>query len=348
MNYILIKKKLVLFKFSLLFRKPFFVLRTIKMMLLHKKSNHQIKSVMLALHYKCNLKCQHCYEKQFTKTDENTLSFQEIKNLIKQCLDMNILAFDFIGGESHLHKDFYKILTLCKPTNHYITLATNGYGLNEKKIRKLYDKGIDKLNISLDSADAEEHDKFRGKKGSHYFAMNAIDICKKIGMDVTVTITIFRNYTKTDNFKKLIYFLISKKIRTNFKLAIPVGNWKDKNEFLVTDEDLMNLEEYHNKYSFLTRDIFENKENLCPAFRDFFTITAYGDVMPCNAVHISFGNIKNESLKKIINRVKNDIFCMQNFKGCPPAEDKNFIDNYLSAQKKDTSYPIQRNAIRLS
>lgn len=341
-----IKDKIYLINLRLVIRKPLLILRILFRYVFYFAYKNKFRSVMLALHYDCNLSCSHCYEKKFNNTDKKQLNFDDKKQLIKECLELDILSFDFIGGESHLFRNFEDLIKICKPKTHYITLATNGYNFSETKIKMFLNLGIDKFNISIDSWYEEEHDKFRGVQGAYTSVFQTLNLCRKIGMDVTVTITVQKDFTQKDGFKKLVEYMIKNRIRTNLKLAIPMGNWEANKNILVTKEDVEIIDRLHKDYPFLTRDIYGNEKMLCPAFDDFFTITAYGDVMPCNAIHVGFGNVREQKLKDILISAKKNQFIPKKKKQCPVSENTEFINKILKNIEDKNNYPPHINSFR--
>jgi MoaA/NifB/PqqE/SkfB family radical SAM enzyme len=67
-------------------------------------------------------------------------------------------------------------------------------------------------------------------------------------------------------------------------------------------------------------------------------ITPYGDVMPCQYIFVSLGNIFEEPLKDIINRgMKLKPFKTET---CPIAEDRQFIDKYIVNRVYGKELPV--------
>ncbi len=273
------------------------------------------------------------------------MTLNEKKKYISDCLKAGALTFDFVSGESSLDPDLPELVKACRPGRTYITLASNGYGFTEEKIRSLLDIGVDKMNVSIDSWDPETHDNLRGKKGAYQSAFNTIKLCQKVGMNPSITIFVYKNFTKAADFNSLVNYVIKHKIRTGFKTAIPLGALEGDINSLVTQEDRDVLHTLHREYPFLQRTCVGSKDSTCPAFYGLITITAYGDVLPCNAAHFTFGNLKNESLSSIINRGRKVKYFDESYIGCPPSDDEQFIESYLSKTFDSDPYPVKAEKV---
>jgi len=269
------------------------------------------------------------------------LTLKEKKKIIAQCLDLGVLSFSFIGGETSLSKDLPELIRACRPGRTYITLATNGYGFDEDKIRYFSDLGVDEFDVSIDSWFPEEHDTFRGKTGSYDSAIKTLNLCKKVGVNYHIGIVIYKNYTKSESFKKLVDYAISTKTRLGMIPAVPLGKWEANHDNLITREDRHVMDTLHSKYPFITSDNYGNKNHGCPAFQEVLNITPYGDVLPCDFIHISFGNLKNESLRTILDRGRQLSEFDGGYQGCLAAESKEFIESYLSKTYEADPYPVK-------
>jgi len=341
-----IKSKLVLVTPELIRRKPFFLCRIFFRTLFSQFGlKRPIQSVLFHTHYKCNLHCSHCYEKNFTKTDQRPLTLDEKLKAIHDLSALGALSYDFVSGESSLDPDLPKLVKACRPAKTYITLATNGYDFSKEKIKYFREIGIDKLNISVDSIFPEEHDRIRGRKDSHKNALKTIDLCKKTGMDFHITVFVYKDSTKLEGFNKLVEYAIANRIRTTFKAAVPLGSFEGRHDSLITEDDRIRMFDLHRKHPFLVRTCIGTSNSTCPAFNRMITLTAYGDVLPCNAVHVSFGNIRDNDLSAIITRGKNIEFFNGQYRGCPSSEDMNFINKYLSKTYSVYPYPVKAEKV---
>lgn len=120
----------------------------------------------LALTYKCNNDCAHCYnarERTFP-----SMSVAAWKQVIDICWELGIPHIVFTGGEPTL-MDFLPELIAHAESNGQITgLNTNARRLADKKfVDTLASSGLDHVQITVESSDAAIHDQMVGVKGAH-------------------------------------------------------------------------------------------------------------------------------------------------------------------------------------
>ena len=329
------------FKFGLVRRKPFFLLR-----ILFKYANKiilgrdSLRGVVFASSYACNFSCSHCYATRFRDTDLLPLSLDEKIAVINNCLQLGATSFDFVGGEIGLSKDLKQVLSACKPYKTHLSLASNGYDITREKVRHLKNLGIDKISISIDSGSEQEHDQFRNKKGSYKRCFEAIENIRQEGLTPVIITCISKGDTKKQSFHDLVNYAINNHLELVFSAAIPFGQWEKNMDILCDEEDIRYMKDLHDKHSFLTRDCYENMGSSgCPAAKQIIYISEYGDTMPCPFTHISFGNIRYESLRNIRKRM----LTIPQFKNyhpvCLAGEDRSFIEKYLSKTFGAKPYP---------
>jgi hypothetical protein len=78
----------------------------------------------------------------------------------------------------------------------------------------------------------------------------------------------------------------------------------------------------------------------CPSGKEKIAITCYGDVLGCTLNHISFGNIKEESLKKIWERAGHFSQFKKNSDRCLAAFDDGHIKNFLTPLIRFDGSPV--------
>lgn len=299
--------------------------------------------IQLQYNYACNFVCEHCSIKsiqdQGRAAKRRTLTPSDVKILADQAHEMGLARFEINGGEPFVNKDYDELVRAIGPERFYMNSVTNGWFLDASLARHLKEIGIDRIQVGLDSLSPEEHDEFRRKPGAHTRAMNAIWASQDAGLDVFATTVVTRQRLYSQEFKEFIEYFNSRGVPVFMTFAKPVGAWEGKFDMLVTKEDLsyaQSLEAKHNIFSHLTGG-YDNPGG-CLAFRGLIAVTAYGDVLPCQYIFVSMGNIFEEPLKDIIGRGLK----LQQFKTetCPIAEDRDFIDKYIVNRVYGKELPV--------
>lgn len=331
------------FKHGSKLKKPLFLLRLIKNYSVIFLGRQPLKYVEFVIDYTCNLKCQHCFAKAFKKSsDLKKMGIDDYKRVANEAMKLGALDFSFQGGEPFL---FFELLTeiikACQPKKNLIAITTNATLIDKERIIKLKRLGVDHLTISLDSGIAEEHDKFRGVKGTFAKAAEVIKLAKNYGMNIIINTTISHFNLYSEGFHKLIEFSSRNKILLNTILAVSVGRWQGKENFLLTQDDLKYLEQLRKKYPFIRRDVDSNYLKWgCGAVKESLYITPHGDVLACPFIHISLGNIFEEPLAKIRERGLSFKFFNHYHQKCLAGEDRVFIKKYLSRTFNQKNLPI--------
>jgi MoaA/NifB/PqqE/SkfB family radical SAM enzyme len=79
--------------------------------------------------------------------------------------ELGVSALSLTGGEPLLHPDVIDIVSRARARGLIVHLNTNGMLVDEAMARRLVDAGLDSVNLSLDGAVAETHDRLRRTRG---------------------------------------------------------------------------------------------------------------------------------------------------------------------------------------
>jgi len=218
----------LMFKYGFIWKKPAYLKRLIAIYIKIgiKKDFMPVRGVDFALNYTCNLRCEHCFDQTLIKSDNSkTMLPNDYKRVAEEAMKLGCTYFGFQGGELFLRKDYLDAIKSVYPDQNRITVTSNGLVVDEEKIKNLKNAGVDYMIFSIGSGIAEEHDKFRGVKGTFDKVMNAVRLCKKLDMKFTINTTISHHNVKTKGFKKIVEFAEKNKVFVNTLFASPAGNW---------------------------------------------------------------------------------------------------------------------------
>jgi radical SAM protein with 4Fe4S-binding SPASM domain len=112
----------------------------------------------LALTYRCNNNCAHCYNARSRNFPEMTTA--EWKQVIKRCWDTGIPHIIFTGGEPTLRDDLPELVAYAQSLGQITGINTNGRRLSDRAfLNELITAGLDHVQITLESSDPEIHDR---------------------------------------------------------------------------------------------------------------------------------------------------------------------------------------------
>ena len=301
-----------------------------------------IAIIQFQYNYKCNFNCVHCSAKRFSsKEDKRQFTIEDVRELSRQADELGLARFVITGGEPLVFKDFDDVVKAIDPQKFYINCDTNGWFLDERRIKHLQDIGVDRIQLSIDSLDAKEHDSFRRAKGSHERVMKAVDLCLEAGMGIFIQTVVTSERLYTREFLEFVDYFNQKGISVFVSYAKPVGSWEGNYSVMVNREDMdyfRTLEKKYHLYTHLTPAYGLNMG--CIAVKGMLSVTQYGDVMPCPYIHVSLGNVFYEPLKTIIQRGLEIKYFGEYVDTCLIAEDWAFIDKYIAGRVYDRPLPV--------
>jgi MoaA/NifB/PqqE/SkfB family radical SAM enzyme len=295
------------------------------------KRGESIAILQFQYDYRCNFRCRHCAISKIQAKNKNRFFTPDsVRELSRQADEMGLAHIVITGGEPLVFPDFDDIVRAIDPQKFYITSDTNGWLLDLEKAKHLKSIGVDKIQLSLDSLSASEHDEFRRKPGSQERAVRAIDAALNARLNIIVQTVVTKQRIRSKEFIDFLEFLNGKGLGVFVTYAKPVGEWEGNYDVLINKEDMDYLRGLEKKYNVFTHLTPSYGLNLgCIAVKRMVSITKYGDVMPCPYIHVTLGNFFEEPLKDIIERGMKIKYFGKYVDTCLIAEDKKFINEYL-------------------
>lgn len=101
----------------------------------------------------CNLRCTYCMSEDMQFIDESKImTFDEIDRLIRIAVSLGVNKVRITGGEPLVRRNLPDLISRVLEINGIqdVSLTTNGIGL-AKQAQALYDSGLRRINVSLDT-----------------------------------------------------------------------------------------------------------------------------------------------------------------------------------------------------
>ncbi len=291
--------------------------------------------VMIGLTYACQCNCAHCAAGIYKKDKEKELSDKEWLEIIDQLPKKKVRGVYFFGGEPLLRRDILQLINRVKERGLQTILDTNGFLLTKEMAKILKKTGLDIIEVSIDNADSKIHNNLRGLENLFERAIEGIKSCLREGIFCGLSTYATKENIKNGDLKKII--LLAEKLGVNFirvLSAVATGKWLKEEEIRLDKQERKQLKKIiKNAPAFLDNDYCDGIN------KKLIYISPYGEVQPCCFIPFTFGNIKEESLEKILKRMwKHPMFKMKT-KECL-MNNEEFREKYFGELELLKKFPI--------
>ncbi|BAU95580.1 molybdenum cofactor biosynthesis protein A [Corynebacterium suranareeae] len=205
------------------------------------------RDLRVSLTDRCNLRCTYCMPAEGLEwlPTEQTLDDAEVLRLIRiAVVKLGIRQIRFTGGEPLLRKNLKDIIagtaTLLTDEGEKVRIAltTNGLGL-DKKIAGLKEAGLDRVNISLDTIDAQRYISLT-RRDRLFGVLSSIDAAVSAGLHpVKINAVVMPGVNEVD-IVPLAEYCLSKGAQLRFIEQMPLGpreQWKRGD--MVTAQEIL-------------------------------------------------------------------------------------------------------------
>ncbi len=190
------------------------------------KFGRQINYLRLSVTEHCNYRCFYCRDDEHTPNckREDILSYEDIEKIVQLFAQLGITKVRLTGGEPLLRRGIAKIAKLISRIDgiNDVPLSTNAH-LLEKFAGKLYQNGINRVNISIDSLIPERFEKVT-RGGDLSEVIKGIDAAIQTGMHPIKMNMVAMRGVNEDEIESMIDFAIDKGIDIRFIETMPIGS----------------------------------------------------------------------------------------------------------------------------
>lgn len=147
--------------------------------------NRSINYLRISVTDRCNLRCEYCMPADGIKLlkHEDILRFEEIFEVVQEAVKVGITKVRFTGGEPLVRRGIISLIREVGkiPQLKDLSITTNGI-LLDKYAHELYEAGIKRINISLDTVNAEKYSKITFG-GNIQDVFRGIEAAREAGLD---------------------------------------------------------------------------------------------------------------------------------------------------------------------
>ena len=273
-----------------------------------------VTSVMFELTYNCSEQCIHCYNPGATRNDKEVshrgdreeLNFDDYKRIIDDLCAHGLVKVCLSGGDPFSKSIVWDIIDYLYQKEIAFDVFTNGQRIVDK-VERLANYFPRLVGVSIYSGVAEDHDAITRVKGSWERSMKVVEQLSDLAVPMNLKCCIMQPNLHS-------YYLvadIAKKYGAAPQFEINI------NDSIEGDQCSRQLRLNEEQFQVVLRDdnipYYVGPEapdfggqpkpmvvNGCGAGGTTFCITPDGNLQPCCAFPMPFGNLKNQSVKEIL------------------------------------------------
>ena len=268
----------------------------------------------LALTYRCNNDCAHCYNVEGRVLPE--LGTAEWMRVLDRAWELGIPHIIFTGGEPTLRADLPELIAHAEANGQITGLNTNARRLNDPRyVEKLVAAGLDHVQITVESHDASVHDRMVRSNGAFPQTINGLKNALASRLYVMTNTTMLR--TNVDTIPATLDFLAEVGVPTVGLNALihsgrgaSVGNGLPESELTALLETARRkTEAAGQRLIWYTPTQYCNFDPMtldlgvkgCTAALYNMCVEPDGGVLPCQSYYQPLGNLLTDDWESIWN-----------------------------------------------
>jgi len=251
----------------------------------------------ICLTKRCNLRCSYCYAEGGNNKNGDILVDQWVET-IKKLVHFGMRKATIAGGEPLLSDALFPVLETLAKNDVKTQLFTNGLLINNSVVERLKNIPLNFVQISLDSTNEKQHNRYRGN--SYSYALKAINLLVNSGISVVIGANIFPD--TIDEICRLAELAdsIGASLRCNPIEARGRGANFDENDTVVneslTKSITKTIQNVSEKYSNVFADheiqyTLESDERICPFSKGCIAVTELAEIRPCSQTDSFFKSV---------------------------------------------------------
>ena len=190
----------------------------------------KISYVRVSVTDRCDFRCTYCMSEDMEfLPKKDVLSLEELDRLCNTFIELGVKKLRITGGEPLVRKNIMQLFSnLGKKIGNgleELTLTTNGSQL-DRYAQDLFDIGVKRINISLDSLDKYKFKRIT-RNGDFNKVINGIMAAKKAGLKIKIN-TVALKGINDNEILKLVNWCGENKFSLTFIEVMPMGEIEEK------------------------------------------------------------------------------------------------------------------------
>jgi pyrroloquinoline quinone biosynthesis protein E len=149
-------------------------------------------ALLAELTHRCPLQCPYCSNPINLERASQELTTAEWKRAIDEAAAMGVLQIHFSGGEPTVRPDLEDLIRHAHDGGLYTNLITAGVLLDERRIARLIEAGLDHVQLSFQDSEPGGGDRIGGFKGGHARKIEVARLIRAAGLPLTLNLVVHR------------------------------------------------------------------------------------------------------------------------------------------------------------
>jgi pyrroloquinoline quinone biosynthesis protein E len=264
-------------------------------------------ALLAEISYRCPLHCPYCSNPTQTHSD-GELTTDEWTGVIREASALGVLQIGFSGGEPLVRRDLGDLIRAARGANVYTNLITSGIGLDDDRVRELRDAGLDSVQLSFQSDNADLADEIAGARALQH-KLDAAAKVRAAGIPLSLNFVIHRrNIDRLPQMIELTETLGAQRV----ELAnVQFYGWAFLNRamLLPTQKQVVRAQEIATAAKarlaskidifYVLPDYYETRPKPCLNGwgQRYLTVNPIGDVLPCPTASSAITDLRFENVR---------------------------------------------------
>jgi pyrroloquinoline quinone biosynthesis protein E len=267
------------------------------------------------LSHRCPQSCVYCSNPVDLERKSAEISTESWRRVFRQAAELGVLQLHLSGGEPSVRGDLDALVEQASAVDLYSNLITSGVLLDQERLGRLVDAGLDHVQLSVQGASSACADKIAGLDGAHQKKLEFAGWVRQAGLPLTINAVMHRQ--NLDELEELIELAVEVDASRIEVAHTQYYGWALENrdalmptreqvrEATATVERARRRLKGTLRIDYVTPDYYASRPKACMGGwgRRLMVISPSGLALPCHAARsidgLSFDNVEERSVGEI-------------------------------------------------
>jgi pyrroloquinoline quinone biosynthesis protein E len=149
-------------------------------------------ALLAELTHRCPLQCPYCSNPLQLDRARDEVETATWVRVIGEAAELGVLQVHFSGGEPTARRDLETLVAAARKVGLYSNLITSAVMLDEERVARLAEAGLDHVQISFQDTDDAPGDRVAGYTGAQRLKRRAAGLVRAAGLPLTVNAVVHR------------------------------------------------------------------------------------------------------------------------------------------------------------